>query len=976
MEERYTLESDLGMASTADQHDYTGQNLSDRDFSGQNLSGYIFKNCTLTGTSFNRCTFDALTDFSGALFGKSASDRVTDFSGCLLTEAKFSIPSQFGRMGDSAHPSNLKGSAVPWALLGKTFNYVDLSGATIADLPADLSMIALTGVRWAGVNFNGKNLRNAHFLNCDLTGAIFTGATLDYASFIQLTNLTAAKLNNCSLYYVVFDTSTLTSADLSYATKIVDCTFLNTLLKGTNFDGNDLTTSEFSVPTLLSSDPSYITSFKFATITTDFLMINLQKNWQCMDLRNVKVANFQSIVNQLYNLQAQNSLFNNALSFANARMNGANFNNAKLNGASLNGASLNNAQMQHIETLQGNEMGAAGALFAVDGEACAGFLKALEQNDTAGIATVFQQYGYSIGKLGVTQTHDPVTGNLAWSIASKLTTPLRSYLVVQSPARTGNNTVDLLTYDQTPSTFSYVQMIGSYLQGGNFSNSILDHVQLFGAVVTYANLSNVDMTGAQLGENAAIFSLAQNDSTNPAPYDYASFLNNLENSQLTQIADLFQHYGYTIGSISVASIAPPSGAVAAWLIKDNHISPARSFTVAQMELQVSPPLYELAVYFDDAHPAVLDNSYMPGIVLTQANLTACSAQFCHLYNDQQTGSAAVLTQATLVEVQFDYSNLYRADFTQAVLTGASFTGANLIGAKFKTMLVPGNSGHKITFHSANLQGADFSAATIESVNFLNAAICLPLPAAPTETNGVWLCSAKGSIDPHFANYLEELDAASTYKTIINPPPDTLAEHFLQPPGNILPNMISVLSKSGITVSQSAQVAVNNSALTWQIIDGNTVYILIPGYDADFTVAYNVFAQGAPSAMCNLYERTDLEIGPVSKELAAMLKANSDGKIVLSDKAYLGQYQRANVWTVTDASAAKSYTLWWGVVLVGQTLNNVTFVRTSFPNLINLFNEVGVSLRPQTLITKLSDGESDTTTWLVDMGKNDAYYYLC
>ena len=142
-----------------------------------------------------------------------------------------------------------------------------------------------------------------------------TGVNLDYVSFIDITILTEVLMNNCSLNHTVFNKSTMIKTDLSYASLMKNCTFLNTLLKGTKFDGNDLSTSTFGIPDMTSTDPEFITSFQFATLTADFLMVNLQKKWQCADFRNARVADFNTITNQLYNLQAQNSYFNNSFNF-------------------------------------------------------------------------------------------------------------------------------------------------------------------------------------------------------------------------------------------------------------------------------------------------------------------------------------------------------------------------------------------------------------------------------------------------------------------------------------------------------------------------------------------------------------------------------------------------------------------------------------------------------------------------------------
>ncbi len=166
--------------------DNSGKNFSDCDFSGQDLSGYLFRSCILTGTNFSGCTFDAFTDFTGASFGASATGKATDFSGCDLSKIQCSKPANLGLYGNRTARTSLARATVPWALLGKMIQYVNLSDAVIPDLPEDLSQVMLTSVAWNNFDFKSRSLKNAHFMNCDLSGCIMTGCNLDYVSFIQV----------------------------------------------------------------------------------------------------------------------------------------------------------------------------------------------------------------------------------------------------------------------------------------------------------------------------------------------------------------------------------------------------------------------------------------------------------------------------------------------------------------------------------------------------------------------------------------------------------------------------------------------------------------------------------------------------------------------------------------------------------------------------------------------------------------------
>ncbi|HZV71086.1 MAG TPA: pentapeptide repeat-containing protein [Saprospiraceae bacterium] len=972
---------------TLTQKDNTGADLTDCSFTGQDLTGYIFKSCTLLGTDFSGCKFDAVTDFTRAIFGKSSANKVTSFAGCDLSLAKFSAPANFGARGTRPRPTDLTGATIPWNLLGRNFQFVDITGATFKDLPVDLSKLELTSVKWNKFDFTGKKLTNTHFNNCDLTDCIMTGVNLDYVSFIQSTNLTRVKMNKCSLYHTIFEGSTMINTDLSYATKLSDCKFRNTELKGTLFDGNDMTDSAFGVPNLMSTDPAYITSFRFAKLNASFLVTNLAKNWQCIDFRNVIIKDFSSITGQLYNLVSKNSLFNNTLSFENAKLNGADFSGATFNGVTFKGALMNNSYFVNAKTCKGNEMGPPGAIIGIvqdDPRFVApndytNFKKYLTDKDTANIIKVFAFYGYQIGGVTCTPVTDPVSQHTAWEIIDKSVSPERKYIVVDTPV-SGTSKFQLLTYDLSPCNFNYAHMVGSYLENSDFSNSLMNQVQLFGATITYATLSNVDLTGAQLGTSAAVFSTVKSDTSVSPPYDYASFLTDLQTPKLADIINVFNHYGYVIGNITINSTTPPPGGKSAWSIQDNLVTPARNFTVVLM-VPTDESKSELNTFFNDARAAKLDNTYMPGVILTRANLTGCSAHNCHLYNNEQIGTRAYLTGTTLVDVQFNNANLYKVDFTSAILTGANFAGANLMEAVFNGVVFDsGTIERHVTFNKANLQGTDFTGSRITGGNFLDAAICMPVSTStPGATFGVWLKNIQPA-NPLFNAYVAELDKGSK-QVRLEQAPMTLVSKFLQP-GAIKPQLVGILTAKEIVVNTNSMVAVSETQDTWKITDGTNVYTLIPGFDKNSIVAFEIYkdvVDNPPALVTNIDYYTPLKIGKVTQALIDLLKSKpGDQQINLGANANVSKFKRAVAWTVTDLTTNTGYALWWGVYLVDLSpteseVQNAIFVRSSLPELTTLFNIFGINLRLQSKITKTTDVTGGFTTWLLNMGKNDTYY---
>ena len=971
------------MPCTLTKKSNNGADFSDCDFSNKDLSGYDFSDCNLRGTNFSGCIFDENTNFSNANFGASESNKATNFAYCDLTKAAFSEPANFGAYGTDKVRTNLVMATVPWRLFAATLQYLDLTQTAIVNLPMTIEFLTLESVTWQKLDFSNKVLINAHFTNCDFTDSNLKGANLNYSSFIGGTNLTNTDLSECSLLEVVFDGSTMTKTNLSYASHISSCSFMNTLLKGTIFDGNDLRDSSFSIPAKLSTDPAFITSFQFATLSTDFLMNNLVKNWQCMDLRNTTVPDFKSIVKDLSNLQAQHSYFNNTLDFTNAMLNGSNFFESTFNSVTFSNAKINNCNLEKSKTIAGNMGGPSYAIFKVSSlntQISAEYnytslLKDLTNKTTDNVIKVFAHFNYVIDNITLENGTDPISKNPSWRIKDRAKPITREFMVVKTPIGYKTDNFELIVYDNSPCRFSFAHIISSFLQSSDFSNSVMDNVQLYGSFLSYANLSHVNFTGAQLGKNAAIFSISKSNTALKPPYNYTSFLKDLEDSVLSNIINIFKKFGYHIERISITvSKAPPQNAKAAWIITDNSISPSREFLVAQTIVDNSEE--ELDVYYEGAAPTVLDYSYMPSINFTQANLTGCSAQGCSLYDSMLLGSSAILNRTVLIEVSFVGANLYGADFTKATVNGIDFTNANLMNAKFDGVNIGSStSGKAVTFEHANLQGANFTKANITDAILLNAAICLPIsPTQSTKTNGVWLADLQSS-DPDFKAILNELNQADQLKTIINPPPSIMNAHFLKP-GTIQPNLHGLLSQNGLDVSSSSDVSIITYSTTWKIIDSTSskTYLLIPGYNSNFTVTYNVFQSGIPAEICEISYNTTLNNGQVSSSLSSILKTNSNGKITLSEQAELSQYQRPVIWRILDAVANKSYTLWWGVEYMNRALNNVTYIRSSTPSLHSLFGaKLSIDLRAQSFFTKTTDPANDTTTWLVDMGVNDAFY---
>ena len=979
------------MACTLNKKDNRGSDFSNCDFSNKDLSGYNFSGCILHGTNFSGCTFDANTNFTNASFGASNEKKATDFSSCDLSKAIFSQPANFGYYGSRETRTNLSFATVPWKLFSATLSYLDLSKSVILDMPQTIEFLTLNSVTWHELDLSHRVLDNAHFTDCDLTDANMEGAILDYSSFLGGTNLTNANLSRCSLLNVVFTGSTMTRTNLSFATQFSNCTFENTLLKGTIFDGNDLRNSNFSQPPRLSTNPNYITSFQFSTLEASFFYHTLDKNWQCLDLRNVNIPDFNTIIGELENLQAQNSFFNNTLDFTGAFLNGSNFQNAKFNAVNFTGAHLNNCTFDNAATVQGSVGGPSYAIFRIStldtilpaGIKYSEFRDALNSSAANNkdaisnnkIIKIFAHFNYTIGDIETQLKTDVFTQDEKWKITDTSVVPNRVFRVLQKPISTKDSEMELLVFNDSPCKFSRAQLIGSTMQSINFSNSIMNNSQLYGSFLTYANLTLVDMSGAQLGKNSAIFSISDSDSTISPPYNYDSFINDLNGPIFPNIINVFKKNGYNINPTSVNPITQSTEKVnLSWSITDESTSPERLFTV--FLTAVNNTSNELAVFYDGGAPAVLDYAYMPGINLKEAMLTGCSAEGCYLIQSNFLGVSANLVNATLIDVSFVNANLYEADFTNSIINGINFTGANLMNANFCGVTIENStSGNVVNFENSNLQGVNFTGAAINNANFLNAAFCLPLSKNnSTETNGVWLSNISNT-DNNFEDILNELNLSHDKKSITNPSPSNLLLNFLKE-GTIKPDLLGVLNQNEVALSNTSILTIQKYSSTWKINDVSTssTYDLFEALDDLGKLTYVVFEEGKNVSICNLSQTTSLKAGQVPASLIATLKTNSEGEISLSNQSTLIQYQRPVVWNIEDIKDSKSYTLWWSAEYIAG-LSNLSHIRPAIPNLIQYFKEsLAIDLRLQSQTSIVIDTKTDTTTWTIDMGFDDPFYF--
>ncbi|MES2178972.1 MAG: pentapeptide repeat-containing protein [Gemmatimonadota bacterium] len=193
-----------GKAASLQNIDFTtAKTIAGAQFTGADLSGSTFNGLDLTGIDFSGCTLAG-----------------TKFVGCDLTKATFNTLPTFSTT-DSVLTEFAK-ATLPATLIGLDWSYLDLSYATIVNLPPTLTGLQAVWANLTGLNLTGLKIHNGTFDNATMQNVVLANADLTASSFntthFQGDDTTpSATLTNCMLMDCVFDNANLTNVDLTGA---------------------------------------------------------------------------------------------------------------------------------------------------------------------------------------------------------------------------------------------------------------------------------------------------------------------------------------------------------------------------------------------------------------------------------------------------------------------------------------------------------------------------------------------------------------------------------------------------------------------------------------------------------------------------------------------------------------------------------------------------------------------------------------
>src|ERR1035441_10097508 len=118
-------------------HNFNGQDLTNANLAGAILTGAVLSGCVLTGANF-----------AGASLGGA------NFSGCDLTAATFDSPANF--TCSPVQVTNFENATLPYSVLGSVWDNMNLTNATVVNLPGNLTQLSAVNSILVGQHFGKR----------------------------------------------------------------------------------------------------------------------------------------------------------------------------------------------------------------------------------------------------------------------------------------------------------------------------------------------------------------------------------------------------------------------------------------------------------------------------------------------------------------------------------------------------------------------------------------------------------------------------------------------------------------------------------------------------------------------------------------------------------------------------------------------------------------------------------------------------
>ncbi|MEO7268972.1 MAG: pentapeptide repeat-containing protein [Knoellia sp.] len=518
--------------------------------------------------------------------------------------------------------------------------------------------------------------------------------------------------------------------------------------------------------------------------------------------------------------------------------------------------------------------------------------------------------------------------------------------------------LDLSGYDLRKINFSGADLTGclldqSQLDGANLGFAVLDHTTITGGVgmhgtnLSSASLRQADLTGAQLGAVGEVFRVGSDQPT------YGAFRTALDSADAAVVTETFASAKHPLTApvaVRQSTFAPDR----AWSVQGGGVE--QTFSVFLESMSPGSTAKSLTVYRPTL-PAVLTNAFLVDADLKSANLFGVRASGAQLYATQ--GHTVNLNKAIIEGLQANNANLGRVDLSQASLTGVNFDYAVLTGAKFIGATVSVDSmGGQPSFNGANLQGADFTGATLRDVILSNAAVAVADPFDAAASAGVWLFS----LPPDQAVIaVPELQAATKAFSV---PTAVLPQ--MQATGAVPVGVATSFRKAGITLSGSALLAVLTIGVYWRVSDGSNSWVVFRTVDNDYSPALGVASGTAYTVSASFFLPLSLMSACGNGAVAASIRsAFEKAGHPLAPTATMTTDMTPESWQVIDG--ATTYTLWLSFSSSVRGVDTTITVRSAIATVVSLFGGSSVPLSAIATVTSLR-----TKGWRISNDAEDPF----
>ena len=246
--------------ATMDHINFVGAHFRGAKLTGANLTGADLSNADLTGADLTGATL-AGTILTGAPLSGAIFDH------CDLSTTVFGSAPKFGTSSDTR--TRFRSATVPAPSLGLNWSYLDLTGATITDIPQSLTSLNadeallpdqqnLQGVDFTNATFRGTRMYAIQLQGANLQGATMTDALLKGAR-LNGANLTMADLSRA---WLIVETATpKTPVDQLEAASLTDAFMFNTVLDQAHCDGVDFSRANFSTSLTTAKSASAVNAY-------------------------------------------------------------------------------------------------------------------------------------------------------------------------------------------------------------------------------------------------------------------------------------------------------------------------------------------------------------------------------------------------------------------------------------------------------------------------------------------------------------------------------------------------------------------------------------------------------------------------------------------------------------------------------------------------------------------------------------------